>query len=50
MFAYLIEKIGSWFDRNEQQQLDRYLAGSADLAEVERRLRHYDSRDVASNL
>ncbi|GAB7525153.1 DUF3563 family protein [Paraburkholderia sp. 2C] len=50
MFAHLIEKIGSWFERNEQRQLNRYLEGSTDLAEVERRLRHYHSRDFASNL
>jgi hypothetical protein len=50
MFAYLIEKIGSWFDRNEQRELDRYLEGSVDLTEVERRVRQYDSRGFASNL
>ena len=50
MFAHLIETIGSWFDRNEQRQLNRYLEGSADLAEVERRQRAYDSRAFASNL
>jgi hypothetical protein len=50
MFAYLIEKISSWFDRNEQRQRDRYLEGSADVAEVERRMRKYESRDFASNL
>jgi Protein of unknown function (DUF3563) len=50
MFAHLIEKIGSWFDRNEQRELNGYLEGSADLAEVERRMRRYDSRGFASNL
>ncbi|CAB3750012.1 DUF3563 family protein [Paraburkholderia humisilvae] len=50
MFAYLIEKIGCWFDRHDQRQRDRYLEGSADLAEVERRMRRYDARDFASNL
>jgi hypothetical protein len=48
MFAHLIETIGSWFDRNEQRQLNRYLEGSADLAEVERRMRSYNSREFAS--
>ncbi|MFC0401754.1 DUF3563 family protein [Paraburkholderia rhizosphaerae] len=50
MFAYLIETIGNWFDRNEQRELDRYLEGSTDLGEVERRMRHYDARGFASNL
>ncbi|MDQ7976222.1 DUF3563 domain-containing protein [Paraburkholderia sp. SARCC-3016] len=44
MFAHLIEKIGSWFERNEQRELNRCLEGAADLAEVERRLRDYNSR------
>jgi hypothetical protein len=50
MFAHIMEKLGSWFDRNEQRQLNRYLEGSVDLAEVERRLHRYESRGFASNL
>ncbi|HEY3597478.1 MAG TPA: DUF3563 family protein [Paraburkholderia sp.] len=42
MFAYLLEKLDSWFHRDEQRRLERYLAGSSDLAEIERRLQHLD--------
>jgi hypothetical protein len=39
MFAYILEKLGGWFERSEQRRLERYLTGSADLTEIERRLR-----------
>ncbi|CAB3775112.1 DUF3563 family protein [Paraburkholderia humisilvae] len=42
MFAYLLEKLGNWFERSEQRRLDDYLAGSADAVEIERRLRRLD--------
>jgi Protein of unknown function (DUF3563) len=42
MFAFLLEKLGSWFDRAEQRRLADYLASSSDLAEVERRLRRVE--------
>jgi hypothetical protein len=38
MFAYLLEKLGNWFDRTEQRRLHDYLATSSDLAELERRM------------
>jgi hypothetical protein len=39
MFAYLLEKLGNWFERAEQRRLGDYLASSSDLAELERRMR-----------
>ncbi len=50
MFAYLLEKLDSWFDRNEQRRLERYLAGSPDLAEVERRLRWLDTHGYSDRI
>jgi hypothetical protein len=38
MFAYLLEKLGNWFERAEQRRLDDYLATSSDLVELERRM------------
>jgi Protein of unknown function (DUF3563) len=45
MFAYLMEKLSSWLDSNEQHSRDRYLAGAADLAELERRIHVFNTRD-----
>ncbi len=42
MFAFLLEKLGSWFERAEQRRLANYLASSSDLAEVERRMRQVE--------
>jgi hypothetical protein len=42
MFAYILEKLGNWFERSEQRRLEDYLAGSADLPEIERRLRRLE--------
>ncbi|MGA7816814.1 DUF3563 family protein [Caballeronia sp.] len=39
MFSYLLEKLGSSFDRAEQRRRTDYLASSSDLAELERRMR-----------
>jgi hypothetical protein len=39
MFAYLLEKLGSFFERAEQRRRTDYLASSSDLAELERRMR-----------
>ncbi|HVE09881.1 MAG TPA: DUF3563 family protein [Paraburkholderia sp.] len=45
MFAYLIEKLSNWFDSNEQRSRDRYLAGAADFADLERRIHVLNERD-----
>jgi hypothetical protein len=39
MFAFLLTRIGRLFDRAEQRRNDEYLAGSRDLADLERRMR-----------
>jgi hypothetical protein len=43
MFAYILEKLGEWFDRSEQRRREDYLAGSADLGEIERRMRRFEN-------
>ncbi|MEA3118834.1 MAG: hypothetical protein QOI13_2104 [Paraburkholderia sp.] len=39
MFAYILEKITNWFDSAERSRRDAYLATSADVFDLERRLR-----------
>ncbi|HWX13184.1 MAG TPA: DUF3563 family protein [Trinickia sp.] len=39
MFAYIVEKISSWFDSAERSRRDAYLASSTDVFDLERRLR-----------
>ncbi|HEY3599780.1 MAG TPA: DUF3563 family protein [Paraburkholderia sp.] len=42
MFAYLLEKLGSWFEQSEQRRLSDYLAQSSDLGDLEQRMRSVD--------
>ncbi len=42
MFAYFLEKLGSWFVQSEQRRLSDYLGESSDLGELERRMRSVD--------
>ena len=44
MFAYLLARIGFWFERAQQRRNSEYLAGARDLAELERRMRSLESR------
>ncbi len=39
MFTYILEKISNWFDSAERSRRDAYLASSADVSDLERRLR-----------
>jgi hypothetical protein len=48
MFAYILEKLAGWFERSEQCRLDDYLAGSADLTEIESRLRWLEKNGYPS--
>ena len=43
MFAALFEKLGSLFMRSPYDDREKYLASSADLVDLERRMRHLDS-------
>jgi hypothetical protein len=40
MIAYFLEKLGQWFERAEQERRAEFLGQSADLAELERRMRY----------
>jgi hypothetical protein len=44
MFAYLLEKLGVWMERAEQARRDAYLASSADLEELERRMQLLETK------
>jgi hypothetical protein len=48
MFAYLLERLANRYERSEQRRLDNYLAGSADAAEIERRLRWLEKNGYPS--
>jgi hypothetical protein len=40
MFAYFLEKLGQWFERAEYERRAEFLGQSADLADLERRMRY----------
>ncbi|CAG9181705.1 DUF3563 family protein [Cupriavidus pampae] len=42
MFAKLIACLNRWMETSTQHQADAWLAGSADLPELERRMRSLD--------
>jgi hypothetical protein len=39
MFAYLLEKLSNWFETAERRRRETYLATSADLVQLEQRIR-----------
>ncbi|MDR3101398.1 MAG: DUF3563 family protein [Paraburkholderia sp.] len=39
MFAYLLEKLSNWFETAERRRRDAYLASSADIVQLEQRIR-----------
>jgi hypothetical protein len=43
MFAFLLARIGRWFECAQQRRNDEYLAQARDLAELERRMRALES-------
>jgi hypothetical protein len=47
MFAFVLQKLANFFERAEQRRRDAYLASSADLGDLERRMRAVDSRGQA---
>jgi hypothetical protein len=40
MIAYFLEKLGQWFERAEHERRAEFLGQSADLADLERRMRY----------
>jgi hypothetical protein len=43
MFAFLLTRIGCWFEIAQQRRNNEYLAGARDVAELERRMRSLES-------
>ncbi|PTB20386.1 DUF3563 domain-containing protein [Trinickia symbiotica] len=43
MFAYILEKLSNWFESAERSRREEYLASSADVFDLERRLRALES-------
>lgn len=43
MFACILEKLSNWFESAERSRRDAYLASSADIVDLERRLRSLES-------
>lgn len=39
MFAYLLEKLSIWFEAAERDRREAYLASSADIVQLEQRIR-----------
>jgi hypothetical protein len=50
MFAILCEKLGSLFLPSHYDEREAYLASSSDLADLERRMRHFDSGSYSFSL
>jgi hypothetical protein len=42
MFAFLLQKLGNVIEQAQQRRRDTYLASSADLGDLERRMRAFD--------
>jgi len=43
MFAYILEKLSTWFETAEARRREAWLASSADVAQLEQRLRSLES-------
>jgi hypothetical protein len=43
MFAYVIEKLSTWFETAERNRREAYLASSSDIVDLERRLRSLEA-------
>jgi hypothetical protein len=44
--SYLINRLIAWIDRSHERELEEYLARSGNVAELERRLRDWETRGV----
>ncbi|CAG9239475.1 conserved hypothetical protein [Paraburkholderia tropica] len=43
MFAYLLEKLSTWFETAERRRREAYLASSSDIVQLEQRIRSLES-------
>lgn len=43
MFAYILEKLSTWFETAERNRREAYLASSSDIVDLERRLRSLEA-------
>jgi hypothetical protein len=43
MFAFIIEKLSTWFEIAEQRRREEYLAQSSDIVQLEQRIRSLES-------
>jgi hypothetical protein len=46
MFTELAHRLGSFFTPPHDPERDAYLASSTDLADLERRMKHYDAESA----
>jgi hypothetical protein len=43
MFAYVIEKLSTWFETAERDRREAYLAESSDIVQLEQRIRSLET-------
>ncbi|MGV2293617.1 DUF3563 family protein [Trinickia sp. YCB016] len=43
MFAYVLEKLSNWFETAERRRREAYLASSADIVQLEQRIRSLET-------
>jgi hypothetical protein len=43
MFAYILEKLSNWFEAAERRRRESYLAASADVVQLEQRIRSLEA-------
>ena len=43
MFAYILDNLSNWFETAERRRREAYLASSADLVQLEQRIRSLET-------
>ncbi|MGF6569741.1 Protein of unknown function [Paraburkholderia fungorum] len=43
MFAYILEKLSTWFETAERNRREAYLASSSDIVQLEQRIRSLET-------
>ncbi|MFT4069286.1 DUF3563 family protein [Paraburkholderia sp.] len=43
MFAFLLEKLSTWFETAERERREAYLASSSDIVQLEQRIRSLEA-------